>query len=92
MKLTTTLLAGALAVTGLVHADNITVKGSDTMVVLGQKWAETYMKKKPGTTVQVTGGGSGTGECGPKPNEKDARKAGSATPQRSPIRRRDSPA
>lgn len=61
MKLTTTLLAGALAVTGLVHADNITVKGSDTMVVLGQKWAETYMKKKPGTTVQVTGGGSGTG-------------------------------
>jgi phosphate transport system substrate-binding protein len=42
-------------------AGNVTVKGSDTMVILGQKWAEAYMKKNPGTTVQVTGGGSGTG-------------------------------
>ncbi|HKY64443.1 MAG TPA: PstS family phosphate ABC transporter substrate-binding protein [bacterium] len=42
-------------------ANNITVKGSDTMVVLGQKWAEAYMKEKPGVTIQVTGGGSGTG-------------------------------
>ncbi|HEX5033534.1 MAG TPA: PstS family phosphate ABC transporter substrate-binding protein [bacterium] len=41
--------------------NNITVKGSDTMVVLGQRWAETYMKEKPGVTIQVTGGGSGTG-------------------------------
>ena len=39
----------------------ITVKGSDTMVILGQRWAETYMRSKPGTRVQVTGGGSGTG-------------------------------
>ena len=43
------------------HAANITVKGSDTMVILGQKWAEVYMKGHAGTTVQVTGGGSGTG-------------------------------
>ncbi len=42
-------------------AENITVKGSDTLVILGQKWAEVYMKGHPGTTVQVTGGGSGTG-------------------------------
>jgi phosphate transport system substrate-binding protein len=58
-----TLLAALLAVaTGAsVHAANITVKGSDTMVILGQKWAETYMKKNAETTVQVTGGGSGTG-------------------------------
>jgi phosphate transport system substrate-binding protein len=42
-------------------AGNVTVKGSDTMVVLGQKWAETYMKTHAGQTVQVTGGGSGTG-------------------------------
>jgi len=49
----------ALAITA--QAQNITIKGSDTMVILGQKWAETYMKKNPGTTVQVTGGGSGTG-------------------------------
>jgi phosphate transport system substrate-binding protein len=40
---------------------NITVKGSDTMVILGQRWAEVYMGKNPGVTIQVTGGGSGTG-------------------------------
>jgi phosphate transport system substrate-binding protein len=39
----------------------VTIKGSDTMVILGQRWAETYMQKIPGVTVQVTGGGSGTG-------------------------------
>lgn len=42
-------------------AGNITIKGSDTMVVLGQKWAEVYMARNPGTKIQVTGGGSGTG-------------------------------
>jgi phosphate transport system substrate-binding protein len=40
---------------------NVTLKGSDTMVILGQRWAEHYMKRSPGTTIQVTGGGSGTG-------------------------------
>lgn len=39
----------------------VTVKGSDTMVILGQRFAEEYMKQHPGATVQVTGGGSGTG-------------------------------
>jgi phosphate transport system substrate-binding protein len=39
----------------------VTIKGSDTMVILSQKWAEVYMKKKPGTSIQVTGGGSGVG-------------------------------
>ena len=39
----------------------LTVKGSDTMVILGQRWAEAYMKKNPNVSVQVTGGGSGTG-------------------------------
>jgi phosphate transport system substrate-binding protein len=48
---------------GAAAADKtaISVKGSDTMVILGQRWAETYMKANPGITVQVTGGGSGTG-------------------------------
>ncbi|MFM2370083.1 MAG: hypothetical protein RL619_2404 [Bacteroidota bacterium] len=41
--------------------NKITVKGSDTMVILSQKWAEVYMQKNPGTTIQVTGGGSGVG-------------------------------
>jgi phosphate transport system substrate-binding protein len=49
------------AATGVRADDGVTVKGSDTMVLLGQKWAEVYMQKKPGTKVQVTGGGSGTG-------------------------------
>jgi phosphate transport system substrate-binding protein len=43
------------------QARNISIKGSDTMVLLGQRWAETYMKKNPGVTIQVTGGGSGVG-------------------------------
>ncbi len=57
--------AGAVAgvLGGSLFAQNqpITIKGSDTMVLLGQKWAETYMKKNPGTQIQVTGGGSGVG-------------------------------
>ena len=39
----------------------ITVKGSDTMVILAQKWAEVYMKTNSEVVIQVTGGGSGTG-------------------------------
>ncbi len=36
-------------------------KGSDTMVNVAQAWAEAYAQKKPGVTVAVSGGGSGTG-------------------------------
>ena len=61
MKLTSLILSTVMATTVAVRASDITVKGSDTMVILGQKWAETYMKSHAGTTVQVTGGGSGTG-------------------------------
>jgi phosphate transport system substrate-binding protein len=43
------------------RGSNITVKGSDTLVILGQRWAEVYMQKNPGISIQVTGGGSGTG-------------------------------
>ena len=39
----------------------ITVKGSDTMVILAQKWAEIYMQSHTDVIIQVTGGGSGTG-------------------------------
>ncbi|KAF0142567.1 MAG: Phosphate binding protein [Stygiobacter sp.] len=41
--------------------ETITVKGSDTLVILSQRWAEVFMKSNPGIAVQVTGGGSGTG-------------------------------
>jgi phosphate transport system substrate-binding protein len=61
MKSLFTLLA-FLALAQLASAQSkITVKGSDTMVILAQKWAETYMSSHKGVTIQVTGGGTGTG-------------------------------
>ena len=41
--------------------NSIQVKGSDTMVNLGQAWAEKYMEENPKEFIAVTGGGSGTG-------------------------------
>jgi phosphate transport system substrate-binding protein len=57
------VLSILVAIIGLsfTTVTKITVKGSDTMVILSQKWAEIYMKKNPQTTIQVTGGGSGVG-------------------------------
>jgi len=40
---------------------SIQIKGSDTMVNLGQAWAEAFNKFHPDVNVAVTGGGSGTG-------------------------------
>lgn len=39
----------------------VSVKGSDTMVVLSQTLAEGFMRAHPGVMVEVSGGGSGTG-------------------------------
>jgi phosphate transport system substrate-binding protein len=41
--------------------NSVQVKGSDTMVNLGQAWAEKYMEENTSDFVAVTGGGSGTG-------------------------------
>ena len=60
MKKIAILFAATLFATG-VFAGNITVKGSDTLVVLAQKWAEVYMGQHPDTRIQVSGGGTGTG-------------------------------
>jgi len=62
-KITFALAAAAtiLATTLPAQAGKITVKGSDTLVILAQKWAEVYMSKHPETKIQVTGGGSGVG-------------------------------
>ncbi|MFN4245475.1 MAG: PstS family phosphate ABC transporter substrate-binding protein [Brevinematia bacterium] len=62
-KVVSTIIAVSLAFTTFVFGQSktITVKGSDTMVILGQRWAEVYMKNNKGVVVQVTGGGSGTG-------------------------------
>ncbi len=55
-----TLVAGA-GFSAFAASDTITVKGSDTLVILAQKWAEVYMGAHPGKKIQVTGGGTGTG-------------------------------
>jgi phosphate transport system substrate-binding protein len=54
-------MAALALMAGAAQAGNITAKGSDTLVILAQKWAETYMGGHAGVTIQVTGGGSGTG-------------------------------
>jgi phosphate transport system substrate-binding protein len=67
MKINKTLLYAGLCIIGslgIVAATGkkvITVKGSDTMVILAQRWAEQYMANHPDVTIQVTGGGSGVG-------------------------------
>ncbi len=55
------LLTGTLMTAPAAVAGNITAKGSDTLVILAQKWAEVYMSKHSEVKIQVTGGGSGTG-------------------------------
>jgi phosphate transport system substrate-binding protein len=63
MKIITSLVVAAALFFGFMMqpGEVITVKGSDTMVILAQRWAEVYMAKHPNVTVQVTGGGSGVG-------------------------------
>jgi phosphate transport system substrate-binding protein len=62
MKKLPLLIIGLVFLGSLVFAaKSITLKGSDTLLILGQRWAEVYMKKHPGTVIQVTGGGSGVG-------------------------------
>ena len=58
------LFIGCKKKTDEVEKTVITIKGSDTMVNLSQKWAEEYMKLHPEVSIQVTGGGSGTGVAG----------------------------
>ncbi len=58
-KLFAILSVAALAAN--LQAGTITVKGSDTLVVLAQKWAEFYMGEHKDTKIQVSGGGTGTG-------------------------------
>ena len=60
MKKLLSLLSLA-ALTANLQAGSITVKGSDTLVVLAQKWAEVYMGEHKDVKIQVTGGGTGVG-------------------------------
>jgi phosphate transport system substrate-binding protein len=61
MLLPAIVAVGVAATVFAAGQSKITVKGSDTMVILAQKWAEVFMKKNAEISVQVTGGGSGTG-------------------------------
>jgi phosphate transport system substrate-binding protein len=53
-------LAAALAIPALAQRP-VTIKGSDTMVIMNARLAEAFMAKQPGNVIQVTGGGSGVG-------------------------------
>jgi phosphate transport system substrate-binding protein len=57
------VFVAAILVSSMAGAvgNSIQIKGSDTMVNLGQAWAEAYMQKNKDALVAVTGGGSGTG-------------------------------
>lgn len=61
MKKLTLLISFLMLSVSMFSQKVITVKGSDTMVILAQRWAETYMGKNKEAVIQVTGGGSGTG-------------------------------
>lgn len=53
--------AGAAATGDDAKKTVITQKGSDTMILLAQRWSEAFARRNPNVQVQVTGGGSGTG-------------------------------
>lgn len=57
--ISTTLIA-ALAMGG-GGANSITIKGSDTLLIMNQRWAEAYAKVDSNTSIDVTGGGSSIG-------------------------------
>lgn len=54
------IIIALLCIAGIAHAQNIKLKGSDTVLPLAQKEAESYKKAGKGS-VSVTGGGSGVG-------------------------------
>ena len=46
---------------GTVHAGNLVIKGSTTVLPIAQKVAEAYMKENPDVKISISGGGSGNG-------------------------------
>ncbi|GHT26351.1 phosphate ABC transporter substrate-binding protein [Bacteroidia bacterium] len=57
----TTILTTIMLVAALFGAQAQKIKGSDTMLPLSQKEAESFMKSNASQTIIVTGGGSGVG-------------------------------
>lgn len=58
-NLMTIAIAALISVTAV--AQKVVIKGSDTVLPLSQKEAESYMKSNKGTSITVVGGGSGVG-------------------------------
>jgi phosphate transport system substrate-binding protein len=56
-----TLAVATLMSMAAIAQQKIVIKGSDTVLPLSQKEAETYMKKNSGQSITVIGGGSGVG-------------------------------
>ena len=56
-----TILLVSISVFATPGKNVVQIKGSDTMVNVGQAWAEKYMEVNPQDFISVTGGGSGTG-------------------------------
>lgn len=54
----TTLIAATM-LTG--QSGSVSIKGSDTLLIINQRWAEAFGKSNPNISVSVTGGGSSIG-------------------------------
>lgn len=60
---TTSLILSALVLPSGCGSDKETIQniGSDTLLTIAQAWAEAYKQVEPSISVEVNGGGSGTG-------------------------------
>ncbi|MFO7637714.1 MAG: PstS family phosphate ABC transporter substrate-binding protein [bacterium] len=86
------LVAAVLLVAGTVQAQELLIKGSDTMVNVAQRLAEAFMAVRPDVTVSVAGGGSGVGinslmngECDIANSSRDMKEKEVATAQAKGI-------
>ena len=62
MKQTTLLIAAALAVTGVLRAEKLVIKGSDTLgAKLVPQLSEEYKARNPGVSFEIAAEGSTTG-------------------------------
>jgi len=61
-RLMLAVLIGAVVLGGCgKKREELALKGSDTMLHVGEAWAEKFREMNPSVNVSVTGGGSGTG-------------------------------
>ncbi len=60
-KMKKVILTAVIAISTLFAVEAQKIKGSDTMLPLSQKEAESFMKSNPSQKITVTGGGSGVG-------------------------------